>query len=133
MRIWLSRGFRLACVVGLLSAGYNVINNLKLYSEAEQRNSETRSIYECVERIPDELAKVHMNEYGNINAKALGCSIRESWAGSREIADMRLGKLDFNISLKKFNLVETLYFAISSFLLVMSMVLISIASIFLSR
>ena len=123
----------MACVVGLFSAGYNVISDLELYSKDKQRSSEIRLIYDCVERIPDELTKAHLNDYGNINAKSLGCSTHDAWVGPHEIAKMRLGKLDLSSSLKMFNLEKTLIYAISGFLVVMSIVLISITSVFLSR
>lgn len=105
---WLSRGFRLALVVGVVAAAWQSWTNFSLYEADQQSWAETRLLYECAARINDDVLAAQVTKFGTVNMKGQ-CSFdgEDHWVALSEIADVRSGVLQFASSLKPFRMEST--------------------------
>ncbi len=102
--LWLARGFRLAIVVGLLTAAWHSWGVFSRY-EAEQASwLKTRLLYECAARLKDDDLKARATVFGTVNMKGV-CSFdgEDRWVSLSEIADVRNGTMKFETSWKPFD------------------------------
>ena len=123
----------MSLVVGLLSASWNAWRTASAFSVSESENTRIRLLYECVARVPDEQARRHVNAFGNIDAKSLGCSVRESWVAPYEIADIRAGTMEFKTFGQPFNWQGTVGSGVAGFLASMLAVLSILGAVRLTR
>jgi hypothetical protein len=95
---WFARGLRLSVLVGLAAAGWHAWTVWQRYNDDVDFWIREKLTYECAARLTEEQLRPYMNEFGNVNVKALCFTDRDFFVAPYELEAVRAGTMKFETS-----------------------------------